>query len=449
MSEPITYSITNSATVFGILALILGAIFYTHKSENKAFKRFYKFVPALLLCYFIPSLLHTFHIVPYNYPCTDILSGVVDAGQSVLAQCQAASDPSDTSIDASGSQIYYIASRFLLPASLVLLTLSVDFKKIRALGPKALILFGTGTLGIVIGGPIAILIMSAINPDVVSGDVWRGMTTVAGSWIGGGANQAAMKEVYEVSGEIFSSMIAVDVIIANIWMAVLLYMAAKSKSLDAKSGADTSAIEDLKETVEKFNRENAKNPDLTDLMLIVAIAFGATAIGHIVADNVAPYIAANWPWAAQYSLTSKFFWMIVTVTTLGLIFSTTRLRNFEAVGASKVGSVFIYLLVAAIGLHMDVSAIVERPWLFVVGAIWMIVHAVLMLTVAKLIKAPVFYMAVGSQANVGGAASAPVVASAFHPSLAPVGVLLAVLGYAMGTYAAFICGQILMRVSGV
>lgn len=443
MSEPITYIFTNTATVFGILAVILGVVFYTHQSDNPVFKKFYRFVPALLLCYFVPSLLHTFHIVPYDYPCNDILSGAVDAGSSVLAQCQAATDPDDTKIAANGSQIYYVASRFLLPASLVLLTLSIDFKKIRALGPKALILFLTGTLGIVIGGPIAVLLMSVINPDVVSGDVWRGLTTVAGSWIGGGANQAAMKEVYEVSGPLFSSMIAVDVIIANIWMAVLLYMASNAKEIDARSGADTTAIEDLKETVEKFNRENAKNPNLTDLMLIIALAFGATAIGHMVADFVAPFIEQNWPAAKQFSLTSKFFWLIVTVTTLGLIASTTKLRNFEAVGASKVGSVFIYVLVAAIGLHMDISAIVERPWLFLVGGIWMLIHASLMLIVAKLIKAPLFYMAVGSQANVGGAASAPVVASAFHPSLAPVGVLLAVLGYALGTYAAFICGQIL------
>jgi len=448
MSEPITYLFTNTATVFGILAIILGLVFYTHNSDNPICKKFYRYVPALLLCYFVPSLLHTFHIVPYDYPCYDILSGAVDAGSSVLAQCQSAPNPDDTKIAANGSQIYYVASRFLLPASLILLTLSIDFKKIKALGPKALILFLTGTFGIVIGGPIAVLIMSVLNPDVVAGDVWRGLTTVAGSWIGGGANQAAMKEVYEVSGPLFSSMIAVDVIIANIWMAVLLYMAGNAKEIDSRTGADTTAIEDLKKTVEKFNRENAKNPNLTDLMLIIALAFGATAIGHLVADNLAPFIQQNWPAAAQYSLTSKFFWLIVTVTTIGLIASTTKLRNFEAVGASKVGSVFIYILVAAIGLHMDISAIVERPWLFLVGGIWMFIHASLMLIVAKLIKAPLFYMAVGSQANVGGAASAPIVASAFHPSLAPVGVLLAVLGYALGTYAALICGQILKLAAG-
>jgi len=448
MQQPITYLITNNGIVFGVLALILGAVFVTNKSEHPYCKAFYKYIPALLLCYFIPSLLHTFHIVPYDYPCTKVLSGVIDAGQSVLQQCQAAADPQETNIKASGAQLYYVASRFLLPASLVLLTLSVDFKRIRALGFKAVIMFLTGTVGIVIGGPIALLAMAAINPDVVAGDIWRGMTTVAGSWIGGGANQAAMKEVFEVSGEIFSSMIAVDVIIANVWMAVLLLMAGRAKEIDAKTGADTRAIEELKETVEHFQKKYARNPDLTDLMTIIAIAFGATAFGHFVSDMVTPWISQAWPAAKEYSLTSKFFWLIVTVTTVGLIMSTTRLRQFEAAGASKIGSVFIYVLVATIGLHMDIGAILERPWLFVIGAIWMLIHASLMLLVAKLIKAPVFYMAVGSQANVGGAASAPVVASAFHPSLAPVGVLLAVLGYALGTYAAYICGLILKVAAG-
>jgi uncharacterized membrane protein len=447
MQQPITYLLTNNAVIFGLLTVILATIFYTYKSDNLYCKRFYKYIPALLLCYFIPSLLHTFHIVPYDYPCESVLNGVIDAGQKVLAECRLSDSPESTKIAASGSQLYFVASRYLLPASLVLLTLSIDFKRIRALGSKAVILFLTGTVGIVIGGPIALLIMSVINPDVVAGDVWRGMTTVAGSWIGGGANQAAMKEVYSVSGGLFSSMIAVDVIIANIWMAVLLVMAGRSKEIDERTGADTSAIEALKITVEQFQKRHARIPDLTDLMIILAIAFGATAIGHLVADNLAPFIAKQWPGASKFSLTSNFFWLVVTATTLGLILSATRLRQFEAAGASKVGSVFIYVLVASIGLHMDIGAIVERPWLFVVGAIWMIIHAALMLGVAKLLNAPVFYMAVGSQANVGGAASAPVVAAAFHPSLAPVGVLLAVLGYAIGTYAAWICGQILMFVA--
>ena len=409
--------ITNDATVLGLLALILGFVFYTQQSSHPAWQKFYKYVPALLMCYFLPSLLNTFGIV-----------------------------------DGKGSDVYYVASRFLLPACIVLLTISVDLKSIMRLGPKALIMFLTGTLGIVIGGPIALLIMSSFFPELLGGAgpeaVWRGMTTVAGSWIGGGANQAAMKEVYEVGGDIFSAMVTVDIIVANIWMACLLLIAGSAKSIDAKTGADTTAINELREKVEEFEKKHSRTPSLADFMMICAIGFGVTGFAHVVADVVTPFMIEHYPGTAKFSFHSKFFWMIVTASTLGLILSFTKLRKVEAAGASKIGSAFLYFLIASIGLHMDVTKIVDAPLFFVLGAIWMLVHATLMLTVAKLIKAPVFYMAVGSQANVGGAASAPVVASAFHPALAPVGVLLAVLGYAIGTYAAWFCGQILRVIGG-
>ncbi|PKH58441.1 hypothetical protein CXF83_07045 [Shewanella sp. Choline-02u-19] len=410
--------VTNDATALGILAVVLGFVFYTSNSSHPFWKKFYKFIPALLMCYFLPSLLNTFNI-----------------------------------IDGSTSQLYFVASRYLLPACLVLLILSVDLKAIMSLGPKAIIMFLTGTVGIVIGGPIALLIVSSINPEVlgVTGpeSVWRGMTTLAGSWIGGGANQAAMKEIYEAGGEIFSIMVTVDVIVANIWMAVLLFMASKAKEIDARTGADTTALEALKDKVEKYHAENSRIPSLNDLMMIVAVGFGITGLAHLFADFLGPFFEANYPWTRDYSLTSKFFWLIVTVTTIGLAMSFSPVRHLEAAGASKVATVFLYILVATIGLHMDVSKLfdVENLWYFAIGIIWMTVHASFMLIVAKIIKAPLFYMAVGSQANVGGAASAPVVAAAFHPALAPVGVLLAVLGYALGTYMAWMCGQILQIVA--
>ncbi|MBY6212277.1 DUF819 family protein [Microbulbifer agarilyticus] len=408
--------ITNDAIILGLLAAILGFVFYTAGSEQRFWKRFYRFVPALLLCYFLPSLLTTFHI-----------------------------------IDAHNSNLYFVASRYLLPASLVLLTLSVDLKGIINLGPKALILFLTGTLGIVIGGPLALLIMSAIDPSLLNGNgpdaIWRGMTIVAGSWIGGGANQAAMKEVFDVGGQVFSAMVAVDVIIANLWMAVLLIMAGNAKKIDAKSGADTSAIDTLRERVETMQRKHARNPTVQDLMLIAAVGFGITAIAHAGADFLAPWFQANAPQLARFSFTSQFFWLIIIATTLGVAMAFSPAKKLEGAGASKIGTIFIYFLVATIGTHMDITALSDSPELFVLGLIWMAVHAGLLLLVAKLIKAPLFFMAVGSQANVGGAASAPVVAAAFHPSLAPVGVLLAVMGYALGTYAAWFCGQ-LLRVVG-
>lgn len=406
--------ITNDAIVLGLLFVTLGVIFYTAQSSSPFWQKFYKYVPIILLCYFVPSLFNTF--------------GLVDAEQS---------------------QLYFVVSRYLLPATLVLLTLSIDLQAILRLGPKALIMFVTGTFGIMFGGPIAILIFSFISPETVGGAgpdaVWRGFTTVAGSWIGGGANQAAMKEVFAVGDEVFSAMVAVDVLIANIWMAVLLYMAANSKKIDARLGADTSGLEELQRKVTEFQEKIARVLTLNDLMMIAAVGFGVMGLSHLLGAPLAAWIAENAPQLERFSLTSSFFWIVVFATTGGLLLSFTPLRNLEGAGASKVGSGMLYLLVAVIGMGMDITAVVERPGIFAVGAVWMAIHAGLLLTVGRIIKAPTFYLAVGSQANVGGAASAPVVASAFHPTLAPVGVLLAVLGYAFGTYGAWMCGQ-MMRV---
>ena len=407
--------ITNDAIVFGLLMCILAAVQVTAASSHPRWRRFYKYVPSLLLCYFLPSLFAT----------AGIISG-------------------------ENSNLYFVASRYLLPASLVLLTLSIDLQGILRLGPKAIIMFLTGTTGIIIGGPIAILIVSAVSPETVGGQgpdaVWRGLTTVAGSWIGGGANQAAMKEVFEVGDDIFSAMVAVDVIIANVWMAFLLYGAGQSDAIDSKTKADSSAIKKLEQKMEKFREETSRIPRLADTLLLAGIGFGATGLAHAGAGFLAPWLGRNTTWAERLSLSSNFFWIVVLATTIGVIASFTSARNLEGVGASRLGSAFLYVLVATIGMKMNLMAVFDQPGIFVIGAIWMLVHASLLILVAKLIRAPFFFLAVGSQANVGGAASAPIVASAFHPALAPVGVLLAVVGYALGTYGAWFCGQ-LMRLA--
>ena len=407
---------TNDAIVFGILISILAFVFTTSKSENPSWKKFYKYIPTLLLCYFIPSIFNSLGII---------------SGEE--------------------SNLYFVASRYLLPTSLVLLTISIDLPEIKKLGPKAIIMFLTGTAGIILGGPLAILIVSAFAPDVVGGvgpdAVWRGLTTVAGSWIGGGANQAAMKEIFNVGDTLFSSMIAVDVIVANIWMAFLLYGAGINERIDAKFQADNSAITELKEKIEAYRAQILRIPDLTDTLKVMTVGFGVTAIAHLGADNIAPWISESAPWLAKFSLTSKFFWLIVLATTFALGLSFTKARELVGVGAARYGSLFLYILVATIGMKMNIMAIFENPGLFVVGLIWIAFHAILLIVVAKIIRAPFFFLAVGSQANIGGAASAPIVASAFHPSLAPVGVLLAVLGYAIGTYAAWICGILMQTIS--
>ena len=173
-------------------------------------------------------------------------------------------------------------------------------------------------------------------------------------------------------------------------------------------------------------------------------------MAHFLAAPLVDWIKTLPPeWRLEdFSLTSTFFWMVVIATTIGLLLSFTKARTMEGAGASKIGTAMLYFLIASIGMHMDLTALVDKPWLFLLGLIWILTHGILLLVVTKLIRAPLFFAAVGSQANIGAAASAPVVASAFHPSLAPVAVLLAVFGYALGTYAAYVTGILLRGLAG-
>ena len=450
----------NDTIIFGVLCVILAGIFYTSKLSS--FSKFYSVVPALLLCYFIPSLFSSLGIIAdkwidVNLTITHLnsLYGNLDGVNSLESlKAYISTNNIDSSVYSQyvgKSKLYYVASRFLLPASLVLLTLSIDLKGVFNLGSKALIMFLTATIGVMIGGPIAILFFSYVAPDILTQvegtELWKGLSTVAGSWIGGGANQLAMKEQWEVNDSLFSIMAVVDVLVAEVWMAFLLIGVAKSDRIDKWLKADNSSITNLKNKMEKFTLETARIPSFEDFMILLGIAFGVTSIGHLVGDNLGRYIKDNVPFLVDFGLGSSFFWLIITATTIGIFLSFTKIKSYEGAGASKIGTVFIYILVASIGMKMNLNAIVENISLFAIGFVWMIFHVGLLVVVAKIIKAPYFFLAVGSKANIGGAASAPVVAGAFHPSLAPVGVLLAVLGYALGTYGAFACALMMKWVS--
>lgn len=411
--EPI---FTNDAVVLGILLLVLAGVFASSHSGHPFWKGFYKVVPALLLCYLIPALL--------NWPL-GLISG-------------------------SKSNLYFIASRYLLPASLVLLCLSVDFRGILNLGPKALIVFLAGSLGVILGGPVALLVVVNFMPGLIPvspEELWKGLSTIAGSWIGGSANQTAMKEIYKVDDNLFGTFVIIDVIVAYIWMGVLLYGANISGRLDRWLKADTSAIELLKERVTAFRMEVERIPGTRDTVTLLAVTFGCVGLSHWAADVISPWLKAMQLLSLKW-LEDPYFWIIVVATTLGLGLSFTRFRRLEGVGASRYGTVFIYLMVATIGMKMNLREVFDNLGLFVVGIIWMLVHIIVLFVVAKWVKAPFFFVAVGSQANIGGAASAPVVASAFSPALAPVGVLLAVLGYALGTYGGILCAYLMQMAVG-
>ena len=263
---------TQDTISFGILMLTLGFVFYTSTSKTKGWVKFYKYVPALLMAYLLPALFTSAKIIAPEW------ESVNEVGM----------------VTKHSSQLYYVASRFLLPAALVLMTLSIDLKAVFNLGPKALIMFITGTIGIIIGGPIAILLISTFSPETVGGvgpdAVWRGLATLAGSWIGGGANQAAMLEIYEYNPKKYGGMVLVDIVVANLWMAIVLIGIGKSEKIDKWLKSDTSAIEELKEKVSTYASKISRNPSLSDLIIILSIAFTIVSFSHFGANTISMFL---------------------------------------------------------------------------------------------------------------------------------------------------------------
>ena len=388
----------------GVLAVLLGVlaalfVFQRHPVGTRLFR----VVPLLVFCYFVPTLLSNLGVIPTE------------------------------------SELYVFVRRVLLPVSLILLVLAADIPAVISLGRDAVVLFLAGTASIALGGPLAFLALGWMFPPDALDQAWKGLAALCGSWIGGGANFVAVGESVGATPATLSLMVVVDVGVSNVWTAALLWMAGREADLDGAVGADRTRIDAVRHKVEHYQAEVARPANLPDMLLILALGFGTTALAT---------------WAAGYlpdvgDIITGFTWVVCLVTAAGVWLSFTRLRHLEGAGASTMGSVALYALVATIGASAQFHHVLDNLPLLAVGVLWMAFHAAAMLAVRRVLRAPVFFLAVGSQANVGGAASAPIVAAAFHPALATVGVLLAVLGYVLGTYVGIVVAFLLRGVAGL
>ncbi len=405
-AAPVVPLVTEPVGVLAILLIVLAAIFAT--AMHPVLGRIFRIIPTLVFCYFVPTLLTTLGVLPESSP------------------------------------VYTWVKSFVLPASLLLLILALDLPGILRLGPKALIMFLTGTAGVVIGGPVAMLIMRPWLPD----DAWQGMAALSGSWIGGGANYVAIGQIAGASDEMIRLMVIPDVMVANIWMGVLLWASGRHEAIDRRLRADASAIRDLERRLGEFQAQTARTATLADWLILLALAFGASWVSYAASNHIEVLIDGIPSIRRLNEFLPSVAWKFILVTTLGVGLSFTRARRLEGVGASKIGSVMLYLLIACIGAGASFHNLGQVKFLLIAAGIWIVIHIILLVGVGVLIRAPVFLIAVGSQANIGGAASAPIVAAAFHPSLAPVGVLLAIFGYVLGTYMGYVCMLLLRAASG-
>jgi uncharacterized membrane protein len=391
-----TALLTDPMAVFAYLTAVLGLVFWL--SSRPRLDRLFRVTPPVIYAYFIPTLSTTLGILPPASPTYDWMV------------------------------------RFLLPFALLLLMITVDLRSVAKLGAMALAMVVAGTLGIMLGAPVALLVFGPFLPA----DAWLGFAALSGSWIGGTANMVAIAESVGTPDAMLGPIIVVDTVVGYGWMGVLLFFSGWQAWYDRKTRARTGALEETNRRLAAA-RAQLQPVSLPWLAAILGVGFvGAVTAVHL-GDALPPL--------GDPTILSHTTWTVLAVVTVGLALSFSPLYRLEEHGASRIGYLALYLLLTAIGARADLRAVLDAPAFFAAGALWIAVHVCVMLLVARLIRAPLFFVATGSMANVGGPVSAPIVAGVYHPAMAPVGLLMAVVGYILGIYAGLATAWLLAQVA--
>ena len=387
--------IKDPNAIFIYIVSLIGLIHYL--KSISALEKVFKYAPPIIWIYFLPMLSSGIGIIP------------------------------------TASPIYSWTSKYLLPPALILLLLSSNIKILSTLGSKAIGTMLFGTLGIVLGGPISLLVFGSFLPE----DAWMGLAALSGSWIGGSANMDAIGKSIGTSDNLFGNMIVIDTVVGYGWMGIVILISGHQKSIDKWNDADTRIIDDLNI---KMSTEDSKRPtSFNDLLTIVVVSlfFGLLSLelGKLIPD--------------LGKVVTSFGWTIILVSLIGVSLSFTRLSDLNNAGASHVGNLFLYILLGTIGAKANITQIGDLPYYIAVGILWIFIHAIILFFGGRLLKAPMFLIATSSQANIGGVVSAPIIATVYKKSLAPVGLLMGVIGNIIGIYAGLFTAWLLSLVGGI
>ncbi|EEL50366.1 MULTISPECIES: DUF819 domain-containing protein [Bacillus cereus group] len=386
-----TALIQEPMALMAYFAALLGAVFMLAECKNQYIQKFFHYAPPLIWAYFLPMLSTTFGITPAQSP------------------------------------LYSFVSAYILPFGLLLLLLSMNVSATLRLGPKALFLFLSGTIGVVIGGPIALAIFQPFLPE----DAWKGVAALAGSWIGGSANMAAMIDAVGTPKEVLAPVIVVDTVVGYSWMGIMIALAGFQHKFNKWNKADNSVVENLNKQIGAVEKERSRPIQVPQFLGMLGLGLGVAFVVRKFAEML-----------PVTSVMSASTWTIMIISAVGVILSFTKVRKLEDYGASKIGYAGIYLLLTTIGAQADLVYVIEAPHYMLLGVVWLMIHIICIFLAARIMRAPLFFVAVGSQSNIGGTSSAPVVASVFQPALAPVGLLMAIVGNVVGTYAAVLCAHL-------
>ncbi|MBP1728941.1 MAG: hypothetical protein H6Q56_1314 [Deltaproteobacteria bacterium] len=382
----ITHPLLIVIVLVTIEALVLGL------SRHERTKRYFELLPAVFWIYFLPMLAATCGLI------------------------------------ATKSPVYGLITTWLLPASLVLLLLPVDIKAILRLGPTALAMFFIGAAGIIAG---AVLSFALFKP-LIGGEFWSGFGALSASWTGGSANMIAVKEALAVPDAVFAPMVIVDTVVPYLWMGIMIAMVGLQPAFDRWNRADRAILEHLGESTLEHLATGGSRRTPAGIGLALGVAFAGGGAAHLIARQL-PLVK---------DVVTPYTWTIMIVTVIGILLSFSPVRKLECSGASRTGYDLLYFVLTAIGAKASIASIGSALVLIAAGLLIVAVHVVFSLVGARLLRAPMFLVAAASQANIGGVASAPLVAEVYHPGLASVGLLLAILGNIVGTWLGIFCAQL-------
>jgi len=391
--------ISSPAGILAILAAVASLFFYI---EKKTGSKLFDYLPPLIFIYTIPVLLSNTGIIPSKAP------------------------------------VYDFMGTNLLPMFLVIMLLDVDIMAtVRVMG-KGIFVMLLGTLGVVIGAPIAFFIVkSGLGPEA-----WKGFGTLAGSWIGGTGNMLAVSQMVGLDDHSvnYGYAVVADNAVYLIWLPIML----ASKNLAGWFGKFTKVPEDRLEQMEKFAGEittDKGNIEMRHFLYLAMIGFGVTAFSAWISGYI-PTINT----AEGVTIVSASTYKILFVTILGVVLSFTKASKIP--GSHAFSMALVYLFVARMGAKADLSNLSVAVFWFLLGAyIWIFIHGTFLVVAARIFKVDVHTAAIASAANIGGAASAPIVAAHHNQTLVPVSILMAMIGYAIGNPMAYIAALLCYWVS--
>lgn len=355
-------------------------------------KKLFRFMPSMFWIYFLPMLANTVGILPAE------------------------------------SLFYGVITKWVLPAALVVLLLSADIRGILRLGPKALGMMAAAVTGVMAGAVAVVVIYRPWLPA----EGWKGIGALSASWIGGSANMIAVREATGTPDSIFLPIVIVDTIIPYFWMGLLIAASVYQHSFDRWNKADVRLLDDLanRAATDRFKIKNRMT--IVSVMLIAALSIGS---------SFAAVRISQWLPTIK-NIINPTAWSIILATALGIGLSFTPARKLESRGSNTIGFALLYFVLASIGAKTSLVHIQSVPILLAVGITWIAIHGLCLLIAARLLRAPMALVAAASQASIGGPASAPVVAAIYHPELASVGLLLAVLGNILGTFLGLLVSRL-------